>query len=273
MSRKRKKKPSLGRTLRGLRKENGMSQAALAAVSKVSPGYLSQIENDEIQNPSAAVLLRIAAGLSVDPKVIMKAAGYATFLEQQGEEIRFRIDQGLVAFIGKQTLKVQVALLYFLASFMDKPLPTSMETSPSTNSSANQPVKRQRKQKLGDKIRSLREETNLSQGGLSKNAGVSQGYLSQLESGDVKNPSAIMIFKIAKALRVDSDELFEAAGYPTARQQQKLYQTEEARIPPILVKFLSELSRKQQRRLLLLLRDMASLMGFEEINTSLAFTR
>lgn len=272
---KRKVEHSLGKTIRGLREEDlGMSQAQLAADAELGQGYLSQIENDEVLSLGAAVLFRLAAALAVDPKVIMKAAGYATFLEQQGEEIHFGIDPNLAAFIGKLTSRVQVALFYLLASVMGKPLPTTIETKPNTDTGTkNRAVKRRKKQKLGDVIRTLREAIPLTQGMLSKNAVLSQGYLSQLESGDIKNPSAIMLLRIAKALKVDPNVLFEAAEYLTAKRQQELYQANEEGIHPDLATFLSELSKPQQRRLLLLLRAIESLLGSKKAKKTFALTR
>ncbi|HET8944489.1 MAG TPA: helix-turn-helix transcriptional regulator, partial [Dehalococcoidia bacterium] len=78
--------------------------------------------------------------------------------------------------------------------------------------------------KLGDKIRQLREECGLTQGQLAARSSVSQGYLSQLENGEVKNPSAAVLLRVAQAVRVNSDELFEAAGYPTVRTLRQIYQ-------------------------------------------------
>src|SRR3972149_1187748 len=66
----------LGPKIRGLREQIGMSQAQLAAQAELSQGYLSQIENDEVQNPSAAVLFRLAQALHVDPRCLLEAAGY-----------------------------------------------------------------------------------------------------------------------------------------------------------------------------------------------------
>ena len=53
---------------------------------------------------------------------------------------------------------------------------------------------------------------------------MSQGYLSQLENGEVKNPSAAVLLRVAQAMRIDPDELFEAAGYPTVRMLRQIYQ-------------------------------------------------
>lgn len=270
---KRKVEHSLGRTIRGLREDLGMSQAQLAADAELSQGYLSQIENDEVLNLGTAVLFRLAAALVVDPKVIMEATGYLSSLEHRSETICFSNDPGLVAFIGKQTPKVQEALAYFLASFMGKPLDASTETGPITNSSAaNLSVKKQRGQKLGKKIKYLRDKIPRTQGELAMDAGISQGYLSDLEKGDAKNPSIRVLLRIAKALKVDPDVLFEAAGFLTAKRQQELYQANEERIQPDLATFLSELSKPQQRRLLLFLKALEGLIGSEEMepNSSLA---
>ena len=71
--------------------------------------------------------------------------------------------------------------------------------------------------RLGDRIRQIRDELGLTQGQLASGSSVSQGYLSQLENGEVKNPSAAVLLRVAQAMQIDPDELFEAAGYPTVR--------------------------------------------------------
>ena len=50
---------------------------------------------------------------------------------------------------------------------------------------------------LGKRIREIREEIGFTQGQLAGHADVSQGYLSQLEHGDVRNPSAAVILRLA----------------------------------------------------------------------------
>jgi transcriptional regulator with XRE-family HTH domain len=114
--------------------------------------------------------------------------------------------------------------------------------------------------RLGDKIRELREEFGFTQGQLAVGASVSQGYLSQLENGDVKNPSAAVLLRVAQAMRVDPDELFEAAGYPTVRTLRQIYQDYESNIDPDLLRFLGHLPRDRQRRLLLLLEGMETVV-------------
>lgn len=114
--------------------------------------------------------------------------------------------------------------------------------------------------RLGDKIRELREGFGFTQGQLAIGASVSQGYLSQLENGDVKNPSAAVLLRVAQAMSVDPDELFEAAGYPTMRTLRQIYQGYESNIDPDLLRFLGRLPRDRQRRLLLLLEGMETVV-------------
>lgn len=114
--------------------------------------------------------------------------------------------------------------------------------------------------KLGDRIRELREEFGLTQGQLAGSASVSQGYLSQLENGDVKSPSAAVLLRVAKAIQVDPNDLFEAAGYPTVRTLRQIYQGYESNIDPDLLRYLGRLPRDRQRRLLLLLEGMETVV-------------
>ena len=115
--------------------------------------------------------------------------------------------------------------------------------------------------KLGDKIRQLREQSGLTQGQLAARSSVSQGYLSQLENAEVKNPSAAVLLRVAQAMRVDSNELFEAAGYPTVRTLRQIYLEYQATIDDNLLRYLTRLPRDRQRRLLFLLEGMEKVLS------------
>src|SRR3990172_530009 len=114
--------------------------------------------------------------------------------------------------------------------------------------------------KLGDRIKQLRDELGLTQGQLAGGSSVSQGYLSQLENGEVKNPSAAVLLRVAQAMRIDPDELFEAAGYPTVRMLRQIYQDYESTVDTELLRYLAKLPRDRQRRLLLLLMIVENLL-------------
>lgn len=113
---------------------------------------------------------------------------------------------------------------------------------------------------LGHKIGELRLAMGMSQGQLATSADLSQAYLSQIENGDVKNPSAAVLLRLAGAVHVDPDDLFEAAGYPSVRTLRRSYEGYEVQVDPDLLQFLARLPRDRQRRLLLFLEGMGHLV-------------
>ncbi len=118
--------------------------------------------------------------------------------------------------------------------------------------------------KLGDRIRKLRDKRELTQGQLAQSSSVSQGYLSQLENGEVKNPSAAVLLRVAQAMNVDPDDLFEAAGYPTVRTLRETYERYESTIDGELLGYLASLPREKQRRLLSLLQGIEQVLAADQ---------
>jgi len=103
---------------------------------------------------------------------------------------------------------------------------------------------------LGEKIRELRDEFGMSQAQLSVHGGLSQGYLSQLENDEVQNPSAAVIFGLAKALHVDPRVLMQAAGYEEAGASDVEHDEYEVTVDPDLLRFLADFPREQQMHFL-----------------------
>jgi transcriptional regulator with XRE-family HTH domain len=64
---------------------------------------------------------------------------------------------------------------------------------------------------IGDFIREQREQAQVSLRQLSKLAGVSNPYLSQIERG-LRKPSADILQQIAKGLRISAEQLYIRAG-------------------------------------------------------------
>lgn len=60
---------------------------------------------------------------------------------------------------------------------------------------------------LGGQIKNLRLQKKLAQVELAKRSGITQAYLAQLETGARKNPSLLLLRKIAKVLGVNLAEL------------------------------------------------------------------
>ncbi len=109
---------------------------------------------------------------------------------------------------------------------------------------------------LGNKIRELRDEMGMSQAQLAAEGGLSQGYLSQLENDEVQNPSASVIFGLAKALHVDPRVLMQAAGYAGEAGDANATPQYEITVDPDLLRFLASLPREQQTHLLELLKGI-----------------
>ena len=66
-------------------------------------------------------------------------------------------------------------------------------------------------QTLGQRIRAAREELGQSQVNLATAAGISQGYLSQLEQ-DEREPTLSIAARLARALGISLDELASGAA-------------------------------------------------------------
>jgi transcriptional regulator with XRE-family HTH domain len=56
---------SVGRVLKGLREERGLSQRELAAKAKVTGAYVAMLETEKKKNPSLTILRRLAKALDV----------------------------------------------------------------------------------------------------------------------------------------------------------------------------------------------------------------
>jgi transcriptional regulator with XRE-family HTH domain len=74
--RARKESPSLGARLRELRDGTGESLRAIEAKSDLNSGYLSQLEQGKVTQPTPSVLHKVALGYGVPLSVVMRWAGY-----------------------------------------------------------------------------------------------------------------------------------------------------------------------------------------------------
>ncbi len=70
---------------------------------------------------------------------------------------------------------------------------------------------------IGEFIRDQRQQAQVSVRQLSRLAGVSNPYLSQIERG-MRRPSAEILQQIAKALRISAEQLYVHAGFLDVRE-------------------------------------------------------
>jgi len=126
----------------------------------------------------------------------------------------------------------------------------------------------------GNKIREFREERGLTLNELSKKAGLSISYLSEIERGS-KKPSLKTIDKIAKALNVNKAQILETDQLETSltlgekirlvREDRGLTISELANRAGISVSYLSEIERDTVNPSIATLRRIA-----EELEVSVA---
>lgn len=68
--------------------------------------------------------------------------------------------------------------------------------------------------RLGAFVRDARNQLGLSLRAVEQRTGISNAYLSQLESGKIKQPSPTILHELAEVLGVTYAEMMAHAGYP-----------------------------------------------------------
>jgi HTH-type transcriptional regulator, competence development regulator len=71
----------------------------------------------------------------------------------------------------------------------------------------------------GEYFKALREAKGISLREVEKQTDVSNAYLSQLESGKIKQPSPITLHKLAQYYGVEYDVVMEKVGYPVSKPE------------------------------------------------------
>ena len=67
--------PSLGQVLRTARQEAGLSTRQVAKLADLTHGYLTKLENDQIDSPAAAYLQHLADVLELDASDLLAFIG------------------------------------------------------------------------------------------------------------------------------------------------------------------------------------------------------
>lgn len=68
--------------------------------------------------------------------------------------------------------------------------------------------------RLGSFLAALRRSKGLSLRAVEAETGISNAYLSQLETGEIREPSPAHLHKLSELFEVPYETLFEYAGYP-----------------------------------------------------------
>lgn len=113
----------------------------------------------------------------------------------------------------------------------------------------------ERRSHLGSYLRSLRDSKSLTLREVEIKTGISNAFLSQLESGKVKQPSPVMLYKLAGTYGVPYEALMERAGYPVPEAQT------DPRAANNTLKRLGEISQDEEQALLDYLTFLRSRRG------------
>jgi transcriptional regulator with XRE-family HTH domain len=65
----------IGGIIRNRRKELGMNQVQLAHSANVSQGYIADLENGKVKNPTVKTITKIAAVLNLNNELLLNEAG------------------------------------------------------------------------------------------------------------------------------------------------------------------------------------------------------
>jgi HTH-type transcriptional regulator, competence development regulator len=87
---------------------------------------------------------------------------------------------------------------------------------------------------LGKFLQAAREQKKLTLRAVEQETGVSNAYLSQLESGKIKQPSPVFLHKLSDLFEVSYTDLLSLAGYPIPSSEEEATKSGiAARIGPI----------------------------------------
>ena len=94
---------------------------------------------------------------------------------------------------------------------------------------------------LGAYLKSLRNARGFSLREVEEKSGISNPFLSQLESGKVKQPSPVMLYKLAEVYGAPYEALMERAGHPVPHSSDA---------PPKALHRLGQISDEEEEALL-----------------------
>lgn len=105
---------------------------------------------------------------------------------------------------------------------------------------------------LGTYLKTAREARRLTLRAVEESTGVSNAYLSQLESGKIREPSPQILFKLSKVYGVSYTEAMRNAGYPVPESPQPQPLARYGEITPQeeeeLARYLEFLRQRRKKR-------------------------
>ncbi|NMB40594.1 MAG: transcriptional regulator [Firmicutes bacterium] len=187
-----------GKEVRNLRKERNYSLKELAAKSRISISYLSELERGN-KRPSLSTIKKLSTALNVSSREFMEQKNSEGIT--LGERIRMYREENKLSL--KELAKAsQISYSYLCGIEKGFALP-SIRSLRKIAAGLNIPLNNliSTGSDLGTKLTGIRKEHGLNKSQLAKKSGVSPGLIGKLEKGEVQ-PSLQTIEKIASALEV-----------------------------------------------------------------------
>ncbi len=122
--------------------------------------------------------------------------------------------------------------------------------------------------KLGQVLKSSRLTLGKTLREVEGATGISNGYLSQLESDAVKQPSPNHLRKLAEVYRIDYSRLMELAGYTPPRQVAVV----SAQSQPLSFSGLDELTEEDKKKIQAYIEDLRDARRVRAMSTSVNTT-
>jgi transcriptional regulator with XRE-family HTH domain len=108
---------------------------------------------------------------------------------------------------------------------------------------------------LGSFLRTIRDQKQLSLRAVEKAIGISNAYLSQIESGKIKQPSPNILHKLCELYEIPYSDALHLAGYPVPTEETEQRNAPTPTIGPIteeegeaLIEYLAFLRSRHSRK-------------------------
>ena len=115
---------------------------------------------------------------------------------------------------------------------------------------------------IGNRLRAIREEKNLSQGDIEQRTGLLRCYISRVENGHTV-PSLETLAKIAEAMEINLADFFPGTDTAQDRETRKMLgelSEEEIRFLADIKRYSTSLSEDDKKLVLAMIRKMAAII-------------
>lgn len=199
---------SLGRKIRDIRQERGLTLTNLAQKLGISPSYLSLVERD-IKKPSVVMLNQISSHLHISTSYLVTDASDNGLT---GDKLRsLRENRGLRLEDLAELSEIPLSDLMQIENNTLRPNNTYLERlSQALNVTVRFLIDSTPKDiHIGERLKLARQKAGLSQTQLGQATALSSSLISQLEN-NVTVPSLETLDKIAKCLSIDPSQFFQS---------------------------------------------------------------